>query len=68
MGYELDEKRPGIREVNLAISNDTDFETLVKVLRETLVVPDLPGVRGCAPCLSGLDRFVLQSDILRTGF
>ncbi len=67
MAYELEKPRPGIREVNLAVSKDTDFDTLVKVLRETLVVPELPGVRGCAPCLSGLDRFVLQSDILRTG-
>jgi len=66
MPYELEKPKPGIREVKLAVNPNTEFEKLVEILRETLVVPEIPGVRGCAPCLSGLERFVLQSEILPT--
>jgi len=63
---ELDQPRAGTRDISVAVDPNTDFDRLVKVLQETLVVPEMPGVRGCAPCLSGLDRFVLQSAILPT--
>jgi hypothetical protein len=37
-----------------------DFERLVGVLKDTLTF-DFP--RGCAPCLSGLDRVTIDSVI-----
>ncbi len=55
---------PGTREIRIAISPQTDFKSLVKALEKSLVVPKLPGVRGCSPCLSGLDRFVFESVML----
>jgi hypothetical protein len=64
---ELQKPRVGTRQITVALESDTEFESIVKALRETLVVPRLPGVRGCAPCLSGLDRLVVQSSILPTG-
>jgi len=66
MGYELEKPRTGVREYKVALTSDTRFEDIVKVLEKTLTIPELPGVRGCAPCLSGLDRFVIQSDLLAT--
>ena len=55
---------PGTREIRVAVSPQTNFRALVKALEQTLVVPKIPGVRGCNPCLSGLDRFVIESSIL----
>ena len=53
-------KSPRIRNLTIAVAPDTSFKDLVSILEKTLVVPELPGVRGCAPCLSGLDKFVLE--------
>ena len=55
---------PGIKEVMLAVRPESDFKEIVRQLEHILTIPELPGVRGCAPCFSGLDRFVLQSRIL----
>jgi hypothetical protein len=41
------------------------FDEIVAVLKQTLTVPELPGVRGCRPCLSGLDRFIIQDLAMR---
>ena len=56
--------RGGVRHVTVAVEANTSFKDLVAILEKTLVVPELPGVRGCAPCLSGLDRFVLEDLVL----
>jgi len=64
--HVLEEARPGTREINLAVAPNADFDAIVRTLKETLVVPELPGVRGCHPCLSGLDRLVIQNSILPT--
>ena len=55
---------PGTKTLSIALKADTDFKTIVSYLEKTLVVPEIPGVRGCDPCLSGLDRLVLESTIL----
>jgi hypothetical protein len=54
----------GVKELVIALRPDTDFSTIVKFLEKVLVVPELPGVRGCSPCLSGLDRLVLRNSVL----
>lgn len=57
-------KTAQVREVRLALSSDMPFDKLVDVLKQTLTIPELPGIKGCRPCLSGLDRFVIE-DIVR---
>jgi len=54
-----------VRQVNLQIAADTSFKDLVKHLEIVLTLPKEIAPRGCAPCLSGLDRFVLESEILQ---
>jgi len=54
----------GYKELAIQVRPDTDFQSLVKQLEIVLTLPELPDFRGCAPCLSGLDKFVLQSKIL----
>jgi hypothetical protein len=53
-------KTTQVREVRLALSNDMPFDKIVDVLKQTLTIPELPGLKGCRPCLSGLDRFVIE--------
>ena len=50
----------GVREIRLAISSNSDFETIAKVLKETLTLPEIGNFRGCRPCLSGLDRIIVE--------
>jgi hypothetical protein len=53
-----------VRQVNLQIAADTSFKDLVKQLEIVLTLPREIAPRGCAPCLSGLDRFVIDSKVL----
>jgi hypothetical protein len=61
---EQREFEPGTKELVFAIRPDTDFKTIVSHLEKILTLPELPGIRGCSPCFSGLDRFVLESRVL----
>jgi hypothetical protein len=54
----------GVREMVLAI-DDVGFDEIVKILREVWTVPQLPGIRGCEPCRSGLDRLVIIDPAIR---
>ncbi len=60
-------KKPkaAISEVRLSLQSDMPFEKIVTILKETLTVPELPGIRGCRPCLSGLDRFIIEDIAMR---
>jgi hypothetical protein len=51
-------REPGIRRMSLSLEPDMEFEKFVDVLREQLTFK-FP--RGCAPCLSGLDRLTIDS-------
>ena len=51
------------RNLEIALSPETEFADIVKYLEVTLTIPEIPGVRGCQPCLSGLDRLVIESQI-----
>jgi hypothetical protein len=59
-------KRAALSEVRLSVSPNMPFEDLVAMLKVTLTVPELPNFKGCRPCLSGLDRFVIE-DIAMKG-
>lgn len=56
--------KPGPKELTFAVSSTTSFESLVVIMKEVLTLPELPGIKGCRPCLSGLDRFAFVSKVL----
>jgi hypothetical protein len=58
-------KKAGVSEVRLALAPNTPFKDIVAALEKTLTIPELPGIRGCRPCLSGLDRFVIEDLVMR---
>ncbi|WP_169804767.1 hypothetical protein [Hydrogenophaga taeniospiralis] len=60
-------KVPQVRELRVALPSDMPFDKIVDVLKQTLTIPELPGIKGCRPCLSGLDRFVFE-DIVNGRF
>ena len=57
--------KAAISEVRLNLASDTSFDDIVSILKVSLTIPELPGFRGCRPCLSGLDRFVIQDLVMR---
>lgn len=57
--------KAGISEMRLALAPNTPFKEIVATLEKALTVPELPGIRGCRPCLSGLDRFVIEDMVMR---
>ena len=60
-GDPADEKQSAaVTELRLSVSAQMPFEELVALLKETLTVPELPTLKGCRPCLSGLDRFIIE--------
>jgi hypothetical protein len=60
-------KKPAaVSEMRLSVSPNMPFDDLVAMLKLTLTVPELPNFKGCRPCLSGLDRFVIE-DIAMKG-
>lgn len=56
--------QPGVKEMVVAIP-DVGFDEIVDILRKVWTVPDLPGIRGCDPCRSGIDRFVIEDPAFR---
>ena len=55
---------PPLREMTLAVG-DVEFDEIVEILRQVWVVPELPGVKGCHPCRSGIDRLVIEDPAFR---
>jgi len=58
-------QKAAISEIRLALKPNMPFDEIVSVLKVTLTVPELPGIRGCRPCLSGLDRFIVEDIAMR---
>jgi len=58
-------KKVAVSEVRLSVAANTSFDDLVALLKQTLTVPELPGFKGCRPCLSGLDRFVIEDIVMK---
>jgi hypothetical protein len=52
-------------EMRVSIDSQLPFDQIVAVLKTVLTVPELPGVRGCRPCLSGLDRFIIEDIVMK---
>jgi len=53
-----------VRELRVAVP-DVSFEQIVQILKKVWTVPRIPGIRGCDPCRSGLDRFVIEDSVFR---
>lgn len=54
----------GVKHLTLALNDNTSFKDLTNMLERVLTIPELPGIKGCAPCLSGLDRIVIENPVL----
>ncbi len=54
-----------VSEMQLSLPSDMAFKDIVKVLEKTLTIPELPGIKGCRPCLSGMDRLVIEDVLIR---
>jgi hypothetical protein len=61
---QVKKQPPQVREISLAVGNQS-FDEIVEILRRVWVVPELPGIKGCDPCRSGLDRLVIEDPALR---
>ena len=61
---QVKKQPPQVRELSIAVS-DVSFDEIVEILRKVWVVPELPGIKGCDPCRSGLDRFVIEDPAIR---
>ncbi|MES1244699.1 MAG: hypothetical protein ABUT39_24035 [Acidobacteriota bacterium] len=57
-------RKQGVKQVVIALNDTTNFKDLVHALERVLTVPELPGIKGCSPCLSGLDRLVIENPVL----
>ncbi|RPI43033.1 MAG: hypothetical protein EHM59_16405 [Betaproteobacteria bacterium] len=58
-------KKVAMSEMRVSIDSQLPFDQIVAVLKAALTVPELPGVRGCRPCLSGLDRFIIEDIVMK---
>ena len=58
-------RKIAVTEMKVALAASSSFDDLVAALKITLTVPELPGFKGCRPCLSGLDRLVIEDLVMR---
>jgi hypothetical protein len=66
MAKAVTRQRAAVRELRVAVGN-VSFEEIVALLRDVWKVPKVPGVGGCDPCRSGLDRLVIEDIEQRFG-
>jgi hypothetical protein len=65
MPSTVSKQKAAVTELHLALTSSSSFEDIIAVLKQTLTVPELPGFKGCRPCLSGLDRLVIEDIAMR---
>lgn len=65
MATVVSKQKAAMTEMRLSLRSDMPFDEIVAALKVTLTVPELPGFKGCRPCLSGLDRFVIEDIVMR---
>jgi hypothetical protein len=53
-------KKLGPKEIRFSVDPDTPFEEIVSTMERALTLPEIGRFKGCAPCMSGLERFVLE--------
>lgn len=63
-GQDKQVEKVGVREIRVAVP-DVGFDEIVALLRKVWTVPKAPGISGCDPCRSGLDRFVIEDPAFR---
>lgn len=57
-------RKLGPKEVRFSLDPDTPFDEIVTTLERALTLPEVGRFKGCAPCMSGLERFVLEDPAL----
>lgn len=65
MPSDTTEQQAAVARMHLDLTSTTSFDGTVAVLKQTLTVPKLPGFEGCRPCLSGLDRPIIEDIAMR---
>ena len=58
-------QQAAVTQMHLGLTSSTSFDDIVAILKQTLTVPELPGFKGCRPCLSGLDRLIIEDIAMR---
>lgn len=58
-------QQAAVTQMHLGLTSTTSFDDIVAILKQTLTVPELPGFKGCRPCLSGLDRLIIEDIAMR---
>jgi len=58
-------RKVAVTQMHVALTSSSSFDNLVEALKITLTIPELPGFKGCRPCLSGLDRVVIEDLAMR---
>lgn len=57
--------RFGPSQIHFQLTADTKFDDMVRVLETALTLPPVGRFRGCAPCMTGIERFVLEDPAFR---
>ena len=65
MPSDTTEQQAGVTQMHLDLTSTTSFDGIVAVPKQALTVPKLPGFEGCRPCLSGLDRPIIEDIAMR---
>jgi len=65
MPSDTTEQQAAVAQMHLGLMSPTSFDGIVAVLKQTLTVPELPGFKGCRPCLPGLDRLIIEDIAMR---
>jgi hypothetical protein len=52
--------RVGPKEIRFSIDPETSFEEMVATLETALTLPKVGRFKGCAPCMSGLEKFAFE--------
>lgn len=58
-------QQAAVTQMHLGLMSTTSFDDIVAVLKQTPTVPELPGFKGCRPCLPGLDRLIIEDIAMR---
>jgi len=67
MAAKASKRQVAVREMRVAVP-DVSFDEIVGILKQVWTVPRIPGIGGCDPCRSGLDRFVIEDPLFRGVF
>ena len=59
------EQQAAVTQMHPGLTSTTSFDGIVAVPKQALTVSKLRGFEGCRPCLSGLDRPIIEDIAMR---